>query len=227
MKEQNQVVRMIGRNRFIVLAVVAATTLLLGGLWQKYFLPQHEGLRVSESAADSDISRLQRELIDLPEKYKALQANEAKYDVLLKEGLLEPQDRILARAKINDIRMQSGLRRIGYNIAPQEKVTHPESTTLGSDIVRSKINVELKGLTDLEMRDFIQKMHHDFGGLVLIKSLELKQDKEADAASLLALSRKTPTDFISGNVVFEWYSISPPATVPDSLQAQAFGGSAP
>jgi hypothetical protein len=70
------------------------------------------------------------------------------------------------------------LRGISYDIKPQEKVDHPQSYALNKELVRSSMSVEFKGLTDLEMRDFIKKMQNDFSGLIVVEKVEFEPKDE-------------------------------------------------
>lgn len=209
MKQLQDIMTLIGKKRFIMLIAVAIIAGGLGGLWQKVMLPRAETAKNEKSTIDAERSRLQREMEELPLKYKELQENEAKYDALMKTSFVSPQDRIAARARMDVIRREAGLRGINYTIAPQEVVAHPESQNIDGTFVRSAIKVDLKGLSDIEMRDFMQRMHTNFGGLVLLKKTEMKLEKPLSKETLRQLQDKTPVDFVTGKADFEWYTIVP------------------
>lgn len=209
MKQLQEIIDIIGKQRFIILAALLVIT---GGLvftWQQILLPHSEEIDRENKTIESDRARLQAELVELPIRYKTLKENEAKYDELIQSSFISSQDRITARPRIDTIRVESALRGMTYSIAPLEKITDQNTQGLDGQLVRSKISVSMQGLSDVEMRDFVENMQEDFGGLILLRSAEYKLEKPLNAENLKALSNGSLTHFVSGKVALEWYSILP------------------
>lgn len=214
----------IGRKRFVGLLVLLVLNVLLAAAWQQYLLPQSDELTNEKNATESDRSRLQQEIIDLPAKYDALKKNEARYDALMAHGFTQPQDRIVARQKLDNLRAESGLRGISYNIQPLEVVKGDQDYALTDQMVRSQIDVTFESLTDVEIRDFIDKMRDQFNGLIVLKEIALERKDPLNEENLLKLSKKTPVDFITGKATFSWYDLVPKPGDGSTAATQAFGG---
>lgn len=223
MKQLQEIMDLIGKKRFIGLVVLLVITGAMGFLWQQMLLPQSEEIEREKKTIESDRSRLQTELVQLPIRYAELKANEAKYEELIQSSFVSSQDRISARTRIEGIRANSLVRGLNYTISPQEKVTHPNEQRIEGTLVRSTINVTLQGLSDMEMRDFIENMQEDFGGLVLLRSVEYKLDKPFSSENLKTLSDNKVLNFVTGKIVLHWYTIVPPQVDPNASAAQAGG----
>lgn len=224
MRKMREFIALVGFKRFIMLIMLIVVTGSIAALWHFQLKPQNLMLLSERNIADGDRRRLQAEIRELPDRYAKLIANELRFDVLAQKGFFAEQDRISARTRLDTLRSLAGLRGISYDIKPQEKVDHPQSYALNKELVRSAMSVEFKGLTDLEMRDFIKKMQNEFSGLVVIENVEFDLKDELNSTNLLKLSQRELVDFISGKANFYWYSIIDKSVAPLSPQAQAFGG---
>ena len=213
-----------GHKRFVVLIVLFVLTAGLGAAWQEYLLPASIKLTADKNTAESERLRLQQDIIDLPSKYEQLKKNEARYEGFLANGYTKPQDRIAARTRLDELRNEAAIRGIDYNIEPQEIIKSDESYATTDDMVRSGIKVSFKALTDVEIRDFAEKMQNEFDGMVVLKSLQLERKDDLNQANLAKLSMQTPVDFVEGKASFDWYSLVPKATDASVTANQAFGG---
>lgn len=223
MRKLKKLISLLGRTRFVMLIVLIALNGVLAAAWQKIYLPKHQALTQQKSTVDSTRNRLQQEIVALPERFDILKKNDDRYIQLEESGLFQVQDRIEARARMESIRTRAGLRGIDYAISPQENVFIRDDHVLEGVLVRSNIEVDVKGLTDFEMRDFITRMNKDFSGLVVTKTVKLSLGRKLDEDSLRELGSKTPIDFVKGKVSFAWYSILPKPVDPNAAQNQAFG----
>mgnify|MGYP000373140667 CR=1 FL=1 len=223
MTKLKEFIAMVGRQRFTFLTLMLMFVVGVTVTWQQYLLPQNKSLQSEKNVADSDRLRLVRDIRELPDKYAKLIDNEKRFDGLVEKGFFKDQDRITARIKLDELRTLAGLRGITYDIKPQEKVDHPQSYALNKELVRSNMNVSFKGLTDLEMRDFIQKVTRDFNGLVIVEKVSFERADELDMQHLASLSKQELVDFVSGSADFYWYSIIEKPADPATPQEQAFG----
>ena len=221
----NELITTVGRKRFTALAVLAVVCAVLGGAWLKWFQPQFDQMTAEKSSVEGDRQRLQQDIRDLPSKYEVLKANEARYDLLNAQGFTRQQDRIEARRNMDTLSLQTGVRGLTYDIAPQVKVEHPQSYALNMDVVKSEIKVKLKGLSDVEMRDFLERIQQHFAGLVVADALTLARKEDLNEANLSRLSLRTPVDFADGEATLKWYNLVPKETNSNAPEAQAFGGS--
>ncbi len=219
-----ELITMVGRKRFIALCVLLVICGALGGAWQKWFLPQFNQLTSEKNAVQNDRIRLQQDIRDLPSKYAVLKINETRFDALSTQGFTRQQDRIIARGNMDTLRVETGVRGLSYDIAPQEKVDHPQGYALNMDLVRSEVKVKLKGLSDVEMRDFIERIQKEFGGLIVADSFALARKEDVNVENLARLSQKIPVDFAESEATFKWYNLVPKPVSPNAPEAQAFGG---
>lgn len=212
MTQLQELIDIIGKKRFITLVTMLLVVGGLAFLWQQILLPAGEDIEREKQTIESDRSRMQRELVDMPIRYKTLQDNEKRYDDLLKGDFISLQDRLGARARIDAVREASSLWGMTYAIAPLERITDQTTQGLEGQLVRSRLTVSMQGLSDIEMRDFIRNMQHDFGGLVILRGAEFKREKDVSVENLQALAEGKSSNFVSGKVTLEWYSVTPPVT---------------
>jgi hypothetical protein len=227
MKKIQELMSAIGRKRAIFLF---ALLILDGGMlfvWQNLLLPQQEDLTSQQNRLQSGYSQLQTQLKELPAKQVLLHKNDDQYAVLEKQGLFMPQDRIEARTRMQQIRQESGLRNISYKIEPQTEIVKPEVSATNNQLVMSRISVDLHGLTDHEVYNFLDKMQADFKGLVLLKNFSMTKAYEVTPYYLGQLQHGVPTDFVTAQINYEWYNISPKTADKSSPLSQAFEGSTP
>jgi hypothetical protein len=219
-----ELMALVGHKRFFILVVMLGLVGLMGYMWVYILSPQHVTLTAERDSVDADRIRLQQEIAQLPDKYKALIESETRLNQYVAKGYYAEQDRILARARLDELRVLSGLRGISYDISPQENVEHPQSYAMNKQVVRSKIEIEFKGLSDLEMRDFIRQVETLFSGLVIVEDVNFELSAALDQQNLENLSKKIPVDFVKGKATFYWYSVIDKPSDAANPQAQAFGG---
>src|SRR5690606_18591381 len=104
-----EVMTIVGRKRFIIVAVLVLINAALVGYWQKVLIPQSGRLQGEKTGVDSELARLRQEIIDLPAKYAQMKKDEERYEALVAAGLKEEQDRIAASRIIDTLRAKSGL----------------------------------------------------------------------------------------------------------------------
>lgn len=226
MKQLQEMMSAIGRKRFIILLVLGVICTILGGVWHQLLVPQHKQLTTEIASIQGERSRLQTEIADLPLRHTALQESEKQYMVLRQRGFFTGQDRIEARARMNLLRDNAGMSGIGYKIEPQEILENTNFVSETDEIVMSKINLEIRSLTDLEALNFIERMQAEFSGLVVLKSFELKRAEEPTQENLQKLSTGEAVDFVTGQASFDWYSIVPKSSTISTPLSQTFEGMA-
>ena len=224
MNEIKEFIAMIGRKRFVVLVLLLIIVIGVSFTWQQYLVPLNLAFTSERNTAEADRLRLVRDIRELPAKYAELTNNEKRFEVLKEKGFFKEQDRITARTTLDALRTEAGLRGISYDIQPQEKVDHPQSYALNKELVRSSMSVEFKGLTDLEMRDFIYKLQNNFNGLIILENVGFERKDALGEENLQKLSNQELVDFVGGKADFYWYSIIDKPAEPVSPQTQAFGG---
>lgn len=224
MKQLEDIILLIGKTRFIRLVIAIAAALILVFLWQQVIVPASEEIERENQTIASERSRLQRELVDMPVRYKTLKENESRYEELMQGSFISSQDRISARTRVEGLRLRAGLQDMSYTIAPLETITDQSTQGVESAFVRSKVSLTMRGVTDIEMRDFIDLMREDFGGLVILRSLDLRRDQDFTPENLKRLSRGDKVDFVSGKADLEWYSVLPAVTEAPSGPEHTAGG---
>jgi hypothetical protein len=199
-----EVIMIIGRKRFIALALLL---IINGGLfygWQKVLLPQQEMLEGQKRGAETERARLQREIVDLPAKYDQFKKNEARFISLRQQGLMNEQDRVEASRRIDLIRAKTGLAAADYSISPAAKIEHAQSYLMTDDIVRSKMEFTMRGLTDLDIRQFLNVMQTDFPGLLTIQEMSFDLKAEPSPQILTQIGQGDAVDLVEGRATLSW-----------------------
>lgn len=226
MKQLQEIMSAIGRKRFVLLVILAAICLGLAGIWQKVLLPQHQQLSAELTQVQSARNQLRTEINELPGKHAILEANENRYTTLRDRGFFLNQDRIEARARMIILRQEADIYGITYKIEPIEQLEDNSFVSETDQIVMSKIEVELRSVTDLEALDFVERMQQEFSGLVVLKELTLERaDDAVSPENLQKLSKGEAVELVKGKASFDWYSIIPKASTVSTPLSQAFEGS--
>lgn len=224
MNQLQELMSAVGRKRFIILAVLAVICAGLGFTWQKILLPKHTELTSEIARVQSERSKLQKEITELPIQHALLEETEKRYTILKDRGFFVNQDRIVARTRMDTVRAASKLHGISYKIEPQKKVENSTFTSTTDEVVLSEVSVEMRGLTDAEALNFIERMQTEFSGLVVLKEVELKRENEVTPENLQKISKGESFDFITGKASFDWYSIIPISSTVSTPLSQAFEG---
>ncbi len=219
-----EAITIVGRKRFVFVAVLLLICVALGYFWQSILIPQQSRLQGEKMGVDSELSRLRQEIIDLPAKYARMKAEEARYEALIAAGFNEEQDRIAARRIIDALRAKAGLNAVDYSIQPAKKAEHPDAYLLyNEEIVASGFEVSARGLTDLDFRRFMADLARHFRGLLVLKELSIERVEKLSPDTLARLGKGETVDLVEGKAVFEWVNIVPRTTEADP-HAAAFGG---
>ncbi len=216
MNELKKIITVIGQRRFVMLAALIAANVVLFLSLQNLFVPQNEQAVSQESRIKGELVSISREIQELPERHAALKVSDNKYVALMMRGLFADQDRIEARSRIDKIRGLSGLRGVEYKIEPQKLETNAAVTGINGEVMLTSVDVQIKSLTDLEMRTFIQRMHDEFSGLVIVKKIKFDRSNAVSDENLLRLTKKDPVDFVTGSVSFDWYSMKIKEGMPEA-----------
>lgn len=214
-----------GRKRFVALLVLLGLNGVLGSVWYYWQIPQRDMAVAEKNTVDGERLKLLKDIEELPKRYEEMKKTEARYEQIIARGFIGDQDRIKARQKLDVLRTQVGLRGITYSISPQDKVdTSRNFSALTHSLVASKLAIKFETLTDLEVRDFIERLRNEYGGLILLTNLKFAHDVDITTENLAELSLKKPVDYVDGEANFEWYSLVEKTADPKASQTQAFGG---
>lgn len=227
MTKLKEFIGIIGRKRLVVLLVMLGIVAIMGGVWENILKPDFEKATLDLTVVQAERARFQKEITELPAKHAALVRNEKRYEELQLTGFFGSQDRIEARSKIDALRLEAGVRGITYKIDPQIVVDHAALSSSEDQLILSPITVSMKGLTDREMRFFLEKMQTKFPGLIVAKQYKFTRTSDVTQEELRRLSEKEATDFVSCEFLLSWYNIVPKANAQSVPLTQAFEGATP
>jgi hypothetical protein len=187
-----------------VLALLA-TNLLLGGL---ALAIAHDYANEREAARDR-LSRQMRVLTSeraLGEEEQAyLEANLAAYQAVVRAGLLDPPDRLAVAALLEDLQKAHGLNAIRYSVSPQ--LERPLGPGGGMSVLSTSVTIDMSGIADTDMLDFVQSVETAFPGDIRVTALRLNRLETVDGALLARLQAGEPIDLVEGHLAFEWRTL--------------------
>jgi gas vesicle protein len=94
---------------------------------------------------------------------------------------------------------------LNLELSNQETVDLSQLNQDEEEAVKIEGTMNLGGLSDQYIYQFIEALHQDFPGFVAMKSLSLQRRQSINIDVLSQISRGNPIETVSGNVAFNWY----------------------
>ena len=165
--------QILGRNRIIVLVVLALLNAGAGyGLYQ-YLMPMTDQENLVLSSARATLETKRAEIKKLKEEFVLLQVQLTDYKDLEAQGFFNDQGRVAAQENFEKLRSLSGILNANYKINAGQLIEDPRASEAGYVILSSPIEVELSSLDDLDVYSFMKLIQERFSGKVDIKKMDI------------------------------------------------------
>ena len=171
-------------------------------------LPHQDKVERQLRSTQSQISSRQAETQQLRDDFAALDSIKYRYNQLQNYGFVSDQDRILARTKINELRLKSGVLGARYEIKPVDIEKNQKIEEAGYNLLKSEIDFSIDAFDDVEIYKFIYLLNHGFPGQVSIRSIEIERKKDVTVPLLQSIGSGAKTPLVEGRIVANWFTIS-------------------
>ncbi len=200
--------RVLGRNRIIVLIVLALLNGAAGyGLYQ-YLIPMREEADQTLSKARSALEQKRAEIQKLKEEYALLQSQLKYFKDLEARGFFNNQNRVAAQEAFEKLRTISGVLKAKYDIKSGTLIEDPRAANADYVILKSPINVELESLDDVDVYSFLKLIQERFPGKVDIVGMDIEKIEDVNPVILRKIGTGNPVAMIKSKIDFEWRTMA-------------------
>lgn len=186
------------RTTLIALGVVAANLLILAGL-MPMALEQADALEADLSRLRADVRQTRMATEKARDDIAFVEANTDRYLDALDRGLFEPQDRLKATAKLDDLYIRDYLAGLTYEFSSQSLDTQGDTT-----IVTTPLRLTVDTLLDRDIYAFMQDLERSFPGVLVLKELHVVPRQEVTDQVLAQIRAGTPVPLFSGELLYDW-----------------------
>ncbi len=197
--------RQLPRGARVALGVLAATTVIALGALPFAFAAVEEAdgqFRRLRAATNQARGEAQQAALD----YDYVVANTGRYKNALERGVLDPQDRLDARQRLDTLMNQTYLVRMGYEMAAAVNQQGPG----GHDLVTTPIKMEVSAMLDRDIFVLLRDLEDAFPGYGVLRGFRLSRGDAATDEALRRVTAGEPLPFVTGSITLEWRSATAP-----------------
>jgi hypothetical protein len=199
--------RIIGARRTRDFGIVVVINALLVSVLIMWQLPKKDEVNVLHDQTERRKMDLQNQIVELPKKYELMQKNEEEYEAMRLKGYFTDQDRIVFRQLLNDLRLATKVRQVGYDIKPLTVVANQALSNTDVELLKSEVSVTLRSATDLEIREFVHVLQDSTPGFSAIKQQSFTRAEDLNDVNLIKLGNGEAIDFVDSQYTFEWFTL--------------------
>ncbi len=204
-----------------ILIFVALLMLINGGLGYAYFYDLSEARAAQESQLEATKSAVQvryAEVAKMKEEFVLLQSQLRGFKELEFRGFFDDQNRANARDNLSKLCQKAGLLKAKLEIGQGVTVSDPLTDAAVSKhmILKSSVKIATNSLDDVDMYTFLKFLHTKYPGYMDIREVSLKRTEILNAAMLRKIGGGDPTPLVQGNIVADWYTMTPKDSNPPS-----------
>jgi hypothetical protein len=174
-----------------------------------YVVPQNEKTGRELRTAKAEIASKQNETEKLRGEYELIQKQRASFEDLKEAGFLGPQDRVVARERMEAIQTHSRVVQAKYSIEPVKVEENKSAADSGQVILNSAINVDVDALDDIDFLSFVYWLENGFPGQITINNIDIKRESDVDDVTLRQIGTGSPLVIVKGQANFEWRTMVP------------------
>ncbi|MEM6781495.1 MAG: hypothetical protein AAF569_06490 [Pseudomonadota bacterium] len=198
----------LGAKRLMGLLIMAGLVVALAAAHYMILLPRQEKVERELRTLENSISSRQGEIDQLRKDFAELDRVKFRYNELLRFGFVSDQDRIIARARINELKEASGVIATQYQIKPIQEEDNRKITEAGYKLLSSEIDFKIEAFDDVDIYRFIYLLNHGFPGHIDIESVDLKRIRDVSVPLLQSIGTGSQTPLVEARVVARWFTIS-------------------
>ncbi|MFA7430099.1 MAG: hypothetical protein WCZ23_08075 [Rhodospirillaceae bacterium] len=206
MKAVADFLRHLPRGSRIALGIITMTAVVaLGALPFAFSAVDEAEAALRRLRAETNQTRGQAQQAALD--YAYVQDNSGRYKDALARGVLDEQDRLAARQRMDELMNDAYLVRMAYEMAAAESKPGPG----GYQIVSTPIKMEVASMLDRDIFVLLQSLETAFPGYGVVRGFRIARQDPVTEDALRRVTAGEPVPFLTGTVTFDWRSAQPPA----------------
>ena len=202
-------ISVIGTRRLFILILLLGVNAVMAAAVYLFIIPENDKVSKELRTAKAEIASKQSDTEKLRSEYDLIQKQRASFEDLKEAGFLGPQDRVVARERMEAIQTHSRVVQANYNIEPVKVEENKAAADSGQVILNSVINVDVDALDDLDFLSFVYWLENGFPGQITINNLDIKREADVDDVTLRQIGTGSPLVIVKGQASFEWRTMVP------------------
>jgi len=200
-------VKTIGYNRFLFIAILALTLVALFFYTQYVQTPSLQKEKRKLSTVQSETSEMRNNVDRLRNQLDQFEKEKADFARVQSLGFFDGQDRIDAKQLITAIQNDSKLVNARYSIKPVKSVVTEKSREAGYKILATDIDFNLEAIEDADIYQFIHNLNYGFPGLITIKKFTLDRTGEITPVILRKIGTSGSEVLVKSQLNVSWYTM--------------------
>lgn len=202
-------IKILGAKRVFILVVLAAVNICLGALVYVVVIPGSAQSKIDLQGLDGQISTRRQEIAGIQGEIERFSAQKDQFNELHKMGFFSSQDRIMARAKFDELRTLSRILSAKYKIDQATYETNEQIAKAGHVILKSAVTVGLEAISDVDIYRFLYLLDSAFPGHAAVESLKLTKTTDVTQALLRQIGNGVAAPLVTGEMEFVWRTVLP------------------
>lgn len=213
-------IKLIGLNRLIILAVLGGLNLLCLWLYFFWLSPGTVQLTQQKQQLTSTIAEQRTKIDGIKADIVLIRESLPQYQALVEGGFANNQDRFYLSRQLDRVREEVGIRGFSFSVSDIETVPFVTADAAGKKLIRSEVVVEKIGTTfDVGVFELMKGIEQKFPPHTRIIRYEIKKSGNITPDNIDRLRTGEDT-LVSSNFVFEWFTMVDP---PKPEEAQVPG----
>lgn len=183
--------------------LIALGGLVLNLLALVFLLPyvygQLDDLRRDLGRLRAETTATRAQTLQAKQDYEFVQENQGRYLDALARGLFEPQDRLVAKARLDDLYVRDHLVSLTYEFASQ---TTQEAGDV--QVVTTPLRLAVDSLLDRDVYTFMKDVEHSFPGVLVLREMTIGQRTPVTDQVLAQIRAGTAVPLFSASLVYDW-----------------------
>lgn len=202
-------IQILGVKRVMALGLIVLVNALLGGLVYGVVIPREERAHGELSSLEGQISSRRQEIEGIRGEIERFSSQKDQFNELHKMGFFSSQNRILARAKFDELRELSKILAAKYKIDQATYETNEQISKAGHVILKSSVTVGIEAIDDVDIYRFLYLLDTAFPGHAAVESLKITKKLDVTQALLRQIGNGVPATLVDGELTFVWRTVLP------------------
>lgn len=200
-------IKLLGFKRTLILGILLGVNALFGVMYLLWASPQTETLNTQLMGLRSEISRLQTNIQNTKADMQMLKENLPTYDLLLKAGFMQEQDRFVMSRALEDIKANAHVQGFSFSVGDIREITNADAELAGKRLLHSRIDVSaISSPLDINVFDMLRLIENAYPAHARIHSFKISRAGQITQDTINRMT-EAPVSMISSQLTFDWFSL--------------------
>jgi hypothetical protein len=206
-------IKILGKQRIIILMVLLAVNVATGMLVYSYLVPRQTLKQQELTALKGKISTMQSDINRMQIEFDQMVERKAQFEDLKEKGFFYNQDRRRAELALQSIQEQAGVIAAVATIAPGAVEENAEAQKAEYKILKSTIKIRVDAMESVEIYRYIYMLQRAFPGHLSIVNLNMTRKMEVTGAVLREIATGKNPPLVQADLELAWRTMIPQSEV--------------